>query len=252
MMLSYDEAGNGPAVILLHSTVCDRRMWDPQLPALADAGYRVIRCDLRGFGETPMPDRAYNNAQDVVDLLDALGVDRVALVGSSGGGRVALEVAARWPQRVTSLALLCTAVAGHEPSARLAAFGEREDELLEAGDAAGATELNVEVWVLPSVDDGVRERVRQMQRHAFEVQLAATEEYAPIRVEYDVADITAPTLVVSGGLDFPDFSAIAAQLAERIPDARRVDLDWAGHLPSMERPDEINALLVDFLAKASR
>src|SRR5215217_983512 len=133
MTLSYDEAGSGPTVVLLHSMVCDRRMWDPQVPVLTGAGYRVVRCDLRGFGDTPVPDKPYNNAQDVVDLLDLLGVQHAALIGSSGGGRVALEVAARWPRRVTSLALLCTAVAGHEPSTELATYGDREEVLLEAG-----------------------------------------------------------------------------------------------------------------------
>src|SRR3954451_21221394 len=102
--------------------VCDRRMWDPQMEALVGAGYRVVRCDLRGFGQTPVPDRPYDNAQDVVDLLDVLGIEHAALIASSGGGRVALEIAARRPRRVTSLALLCTAMAGHEPGPELRAF----------------------------------------------------------------------------------------------------------------------------------
>lgn len=217
------------------------------MPALASAGYRAVRCDIRGFGESPMPDKPYNNAQDVIDLLDELGIDKTALVGSSGGGRVALEVAARWPHRVTALALLCTAIAGHEPSPGLAEFGDREDALLEAGRIDAATELNVETWLGPDAGDTVRAKVREMQRHAFDVQLAVDEEPEPIRVETDPAAITAPTLLVSGAHDFADFRAIAVRLAERIPRARHVDLDRAGHLPSMERPDEINALLIDFL-----
>lgn len=247
MTLSYDEAGSGPAVVLLHSTVCDRRMWDPQMPALAAAGFRAVRCDLRGYGESPMPGGPHNNAQDVIDLLDALGIDRARLVGSSGGGRVALEVAARWPDRVERLALLCTAVNGMAPGPELAAFGDREDALLEAGDVDGATELNVQSWLGPYADDAVRDKVRMMQKHAFEVQLAATEEYEPIRFETDLAAITAPSLLVSGAHDFPDFHAIAVRLAEQLPQARHVELDWAGHLPSMERPDEINDRLIGFL-----
>lgn len=217
------------------------------MPALAGAGFQAVRSDMRGYGESPMPVRPYNNAQDVIDLLDELGIDRVALVGSSGGGRVALEIAARWPGRVTALALLCTALSGHEPGPELAAFGEREDALLEAGDIDAATDLNVESWLGPDADDAVRAKVREMQRHAFEVQLAATEEPEQIRVETDLAAITAPTLLVSGAHDFADFRAIAVGLAEQLPQARHVDLDWAGHLPNMERPDEINALLIDFL-----
>jgi 3-oxoadipate enol-lactonase len=247
MTLAYDAAGSGPAVVLLHSTVADRRMWDPQLPALTSAGYRPVRCDLRGFGQTPMPDRPHNDAQDVADLLDRLDIEQAAFVAASGGGRVALEFAARWPERVTSLMLLCTAMAGHEPSAELKAFGDREDELLEAGDIAAATDLNVETWTGPHMDAATRQKVRDMQRHAFEIQLAAAEEFAPTRVETDARAITAPCLLVSGSHDLADFHDIAAHLATRIAGARHLDLPWAGHLPSLERPEALNPIMIDFL-----
>lgn len=249
MTLSHDVAGSGPAVLLLHSTVCDRRMWDPQVPTLVGAGYQVVRCDFRGFGETPMPDRPYNNAEDVVALLDSLGIERTALIGSSGGGRVALEVAARRPERVTSLALLCTALVGHEPSAELRAFGDREDALIEAGDVAGATGLNVDAWVGPAADAAARELVRRMQRNAFDVQLAAEEEFGQIKTEPDLSAITAPTLLVSGDHDFADFRQIAVHLSTLLADARHLELPWAGHLPSLERPDEVNRVLVGFLSE---
>ncbi|TDD12064.1 alpha/beta fold hydrolase [Nonomuraea deserti] len=247
MTLTHDVAGKGPAVVLVHATACDRRMWDPQVPALVDAGYRVLRCDLRGFGRTPMPDRPYNNAQDVADLMDELGAEQAALVAASGGGRVALEFAARWPRRVTALVLLSTAWAGHEAGAELREFGRREDELIEAGDLAGATELNVRTCLGPQADDAAREKVRVMQRNAFEVQVAASEEVEPIRVETEVTEITAPCLLVSGHHDLADFRQIAARLADRLAHARHLELDWAGHLPSLERPDLVNPLLIGFL-----
>ena len=250
MIISHDVTGTGPAVVLLHSTVCDRRMWDQQVPALADAGYRVVRCDLRGFGSTPVPDGPYSNAQDVTDLLDELGIEHTALVASSGGGRVALEIAARRPERVTALALLCTALSGHEPSAELGAFGDREDALIEAGDVAGATDLNVNAWLGPDADEAAREQVREMQRNAFEVQLAATEEFGQIRAETDLTAVTAPALLVSGGHDFADFHRIAVQLSEVLPAARHLELPRAGHLPNLERPDEVNALLAGFLRES--
>jgi 3-oxoadipate enol-lactonase len=250
MTLAHDADGAGPAVLLLHSGVCDRRMWDPQWSALLDAGYRVLRADFRGFGQTPVADRSYHDAQDVRDLLDALGIDRVALVGASYGGRIALEVAARWPDRVSALALLCAGMPGHRPSAELRAFGAREDPLLEAGDIASAVELNVATWVGPEADEATRDRVRLMQRHAFEVQLAATEEFPALDLgEADLGKVSAPCLAVSGRHDLPDFREIAARLPELLPDARHLELPWAGHLPSLERPAEVTALLVDFLGE---
>ncbi|HZX37421.1 MAG TPA: alpha/beta fold hydrolase, partial [Streptomyces sp.] len=163
MTLSYDMAGQGPAVVLLHSSVCDRRMWDPQWQALADAGYQVVRCDFRGHGQTPADAGEYSDAEDVLELLDELGIERAALVASSFGGRVALEAAARRPDRVTAMALLCAGMPGHEPSSELRAFCAREDAFLDVGDVSAAVELNLDTWLGPQADERVREKVRVMQ-----------------------------------------------------------------------------------------
>ena len=247
MTLSHDVAGDGPAVVLLHSGVCDRRMWDAQWPTLIDAGYRPVRCDLRGFGGTPAPDRPHSDAEDVLELLNSLGIARAALVGSSYGGRVALEIAARWPDRVSAMTLLCSALPGHEPSAELRVLGERENALLDTGDIAGATELMVGTWLGPDADETAREAVRQMQRHAFEVQLAAAEEFEPLEAQIDLAAIVAHCLAVSGGHDVADFRQIAARLPDLLANADHVELPWAGHLPSLERPSDIADLLIAFL-----
>ncbi|BEL08877.1 alpha/beta hydrolase [Actinoplanes sichuanensis] len=249
MTLDFDVTGDGPAVLLLHSTVCDRRMWDPQVAALAAAGHRVVRLDLVGHGGTPVPTGRFDEAATVAELLDGLGINELALVGASGGGRLALEFAARQPDRVTALALLCTALRGHPGSPELEAFDEREEALLEAGDVAGAVDLNVDLWLGPEADDATRELVRTMQRHAFDVQLAAEDvAYEPVRTDPDLSRIAAPTLLVTGAHDLPDFREIALHLAGVLPRARHVELEWAGHLPSLERPEAVNELLRDFLA----
>ncbi|MET9432803.1 alpha/beta hydrolase [Streptomyces sp. NPDC006551] len=251
MTLSHDLAGEGPsAVVLLHSGVCDRRMWDAQFRALADAGHRVVRCDFRGFGESPI-DRPHTHIEDLRALLDTLGIDRAALVGSSFGGRLALEFAARHGDRVSALALLCPGVPGQEASAELRAWGKREDELIESGDLDGAVALNVDTWLGPEAGPEARERVRVMQRRAFELQLAAPEEFHPADPEVrepELAAIDVPCLVVSGAHDVADFRAVARRLATVLPAARHVELEWAGHLPALERPDETSALLTAFLA----
>lgn len=247
MTLSHDVAGDGPAVVLLHSGVCDRRMWDAQWPALVAAGYRVVRCDFRGFGRTPVTDRSYINAIDVAELLDGLGIERAALVGASYGGEVALEVSALRPDLVSALTLVCSALPGHVPSAELVDLGEREDALLEAGDIAAAVELMVDTWLGPEADDAAREAVRRMQGLAFEVQLAAPTEFESVGPEVDLAAVRAPTLALSGAHDLPDFRQIAERLPRLLPDARHVELPWAGHLPSMERPSAFTDVLVAYL-----
>jgi pimeloyl-ACP methyl ester carboxylesterase len=134
------------------------------------------------------------------------------------------------------------------PSPRLQALWEREEALLEAGDVAGATELNVATWVGPRAGDAARAKVREMQRHAFEVQLAAPPNAAMAHPDWQLDTITAPALLVSGAHDLPDFTAIATDLAGRLPSAEHVELDWAGHLPNLEDPAPVNELLLRFLA----
>lgn len=251
MILSHDSTGSGPAVLLLHAGVADSRMWAPQQASLAQQ-YRVIRCDLRGYGDTPLTSEPFDNAGDVKALLASLGERPVAIVGASAGGNVALQVASAWPDLVSHLVLLNSAFA--LPATRsLQRFARREDALLEAGDVDGATELNVATWLGPDADDDARELVRTMQRHAFEVQLSAgddvNQEAGP---EIDLGAVTAHTLIVSGGQDLDHFRAVANHLAGRIPGAKHTQLGWAGHLPNLERPAEVTALITDFLAEFPR
>jgi 3-oxoadipate enol-lactonase len=221
-------------------------MWNPQWDLLAGAGFRVIRPDFRGYGDTPVPTSAFDETRDILELLDALGIERAAIVGSSFGGRVAQEFAARWPSRVTRLLLVCPATRLLEPTEDLRAFGAAEDALLEAGDVDGAVALNVETWLGPAADESAREFVARMQRHAFEVQLAAPD-VAAIREDFDLRNVSAPTLVLSGVHDLEGMQQAARFLAERIDGAVHQRLDWAGHLPSVEDPARFNPVLMDFL-----
>ena len=260
-MIAYDVTGTGPALVLLHSTVADRRMWDPQWPVLADAGFRVVRCDFRGFGETPATMRPYSDADDVLAVLSELGARTAALAGASYGGKVALQIAARFPERVTALALICAGMPGHEPTGTLRDFWRREEALLEAGDVAGATELNVATFLGAEASEDTREQVRLMQRHAFDVQLAAEQQAGEADGEEDaggageeedvvaLSAVAAPSLIVSGARDLPDFRQIAARLAGLLPAARWAELPWAGHLPTLERPAELSELLAAFFSE---
>jgi pimeloyl-ACP methyl ester carboxylesterase len=246
--LAYDDQGSGPAAILLHSSVCDRRMWDPQWQLLLDAGYRVVRCDFRGHGETPAPTEPFNAADDVLALLDHLELPTATVIGSSYGGRVAQELAARWPSRVDTLLLLCAASRALTPTEAIQAFGRREDELLEAGDIDGATQLNVDTFVGPAASPEARAFVAEMQRRAFEIQLAA-EDVAMVDADFDLSKITARTVVVSGDFDVDYFQSVADYLAASIPGALRVALPWAGHLPSIEDPEIANPLIMTWLGR---
>lgn len=249
--LAHDDVGAGPAVVLLHSGVADRRMWRSIQPALS-SGFRVIAPDLRGFGQSPLPGGEFCDADDVAALLDVLGVPDAAVVGSSLGGRVALELATGYPDRVSSLVLLCPAYRGAARTEAAVAFSEQEAGLLEAGQLDQLVDLNVRTWLGPDATEETRAFLATMHRHAIDVQLAAEARVAaPRRRTVDVvpAEIVVPTVVVTGGLDLDHFQAVARLLVEEIPEATLVSLPWAGHLPSLERTDETAELLLGCLGR---
>jgi pimeloyl-ACP methyl ester carboxylesterase len=212
-----------------------------------------VRCDRRGWGRSPLPNASaaasYSDAGDVVALLDELAIERAALVGSSAGGFIAQQIASAWPDRVSRLVLLCADTDGVEPTAAIRSFGEREDQFLEEGAVTEAVELNVKTFIGPDATNETRELVGEMQRNAFEMQLAAGDdvprEPGPA---IDLAQAAMRAYVVSGGRDLDYFTLAAESIARRLPDARRIVLPWAGHLPNLERPNEVKALLNTVLA----
>jgi 3-oxoadipate enol-lactonase len=246
MTLYHVLAGTGPAVLLLHSTAADGRQWQAQISDLSDA-FTVVAPDLRGYGHSPLSSEPFSHAEDILQLIDSLGLDSFALVGSSGGGAIALQVASAVPERVSALVLFCAAAEGVEPTAELRAFGRKEDALLENGDVAGATELNVDMWIQPQVEETTRELFREMQSHAFQLQLTAGEDVHEREMETDLPRIACRAMIVSGGRDIRWFHDVADYLAAELSDAIRIDLPWAGHLPNLERPAETSQLIRDWV-----
>jgi pimeloyl-ACP methyl ester carboxylesterase len=228
-------------------------MWAAQIPALAER-YRVLAPDLPGYGDAPLAPGPLSNVAEVVAFLEEQGIRAAAFVGASFGGRVALEVATARPERVTELVLLCPGLRGVAPTAASDAFDEEEERLIEAGNIDGAVALNVDTWLGPDADDDARELLAAMQRRAFEVQMAADEWPEPpalVHDEVDLSGIAVPTTVVLGELDVDWLQVAARQVASGVPGATLVALDWAGHLPSMERPAEIAALVLAALGTAT-
>jgi 3-oxoadipate enol-lactonase len=240
MTIFYQVAGDGPTVLLVHAGVCDARMWARQVEDLR-TDHRVITLDLQGHGETPLtPGVKCVDAQDVLDVLDELGVESTQVVGSSYGAYVVLQAASKQPERFSRLVLMSPPADNVQPTADFRAFIDEENELMEAGDIDAATELNVRTWVGPDADDETRELVRVMQKRAFELQSAAGEVD---NEEWEVGGITAPIKLFTGAHDLQFFAACAKYLTELLPTVDHTELPWAGHLPSLERSDEMTALI---------
>src|SRR6202008_442392 len=139
-MLPHDEAGEGPALLLLHAGVADRRMWAEHLQPLARSGVHVVAVDLPGFGEAPVAPGEDAPWNDVLGTLDALEIERATLVGNSFGGAVALRVAAVAPERVTGIVLVSPPVPGIEVSPELHAAWAAEEDAIETGDLDAVVE----------------------------------------------------------------------------------------------------------------
>jgi 3-oxoadipate enol-lactonase len=254
--LHHEVEGSGPIVVFVHEAIVDSRVWDPQWSSFE--AYRRIRFDLRGFGRTPVGSLPLTHAQDVAELLDGLGVSGAALIGGSMGGRVALELAIGRPDLIGALVLVDTGLPGIDWSEAVQAYGQAEDEAVTRGDLDEATELNLRMWVdglgrePADVDPGVREAVREMQRHALELQAPFWAELDEERLVEDVSgrldEVRVPTLVVVGEEDVIDIHAVGERLAREIPDARFATIPRTAHVPHLERPADFDALVLDFLA----
>jgi 3-oxoadipate enol-lactonase len=259
--IAYEVHGAGPALTLIHEGIADRRMWRETLPALM-GDFTVVTYDQRGFGDSSLPSGPATYVDDLRALLDHVGVDRTRLVGASLGGRVALELALLQPERVDGLVLAAAGLADWDWSDEVKRFGEEEEEAYESGDLDRAVELNLKLWVdgprrdSDAVDPAMRAFVGEMQRRAFEIPVPDPPPTAPPPLEPParerLGDIAIPTLVVVGDEDVEDIKQIADVLAERIPGARKVTLPDTAHMIPLERPQEFNRVLLDFLHTGSR
>ena len=233
-------------VLLLHPGIGDSRSWASQVEALSEAGHRPIAPDLPGYGTEPLRASRLSYVEHVATLLDG----PAAVVGCSLGGRIALELTVERPELVERLVLVNAALPGWKWSQEVQAANQAEDAALDRGDLAAAAATNL-IWLGPNASSDVRDLVLEMVTRSFELQLPVYEEVEAVPVEPPVderlGEIRVPTLVVVGGDDVPDMAEIAQLLVAGIPDARSATIEGSGHVPSLERPEELNRLLLDFL-----
>jgi pimeloyl-ACP methyl ester carboxylesterase len=234
-------------VLLLHAGIADSRMWAAQVEALEANGHRVLAPDLPGFGTTPLEPGELDNVGFAADAL----AGSAAVVGCSFGGRVALELAGSRPELVERLVLVGSGLADWDWSeAALAGFAE-EEAALERGDNAGAAAAQARMWLADDASPQARALTEEMTLRSYELQLPLEGQVTAVWPKPPVRDrlgeLRLPTLVIVGSEDVPDIRAIAELLAGSIPGARLEEIAGAGHLPSLERPDELNRLLLDFL-----
>ena len=228
----------------MHSGVTDSGEWDAVRPLLARE-HDVVTPDLPGFGSEPERAGEFSLGDYVLGTFDGAA----ALVGTSFGGRAVLEAALAAPERVTKLVLIGANVFGWSEDVQRVQQGE--ESLFDAGRFDDAAELMARSWLAgpqreqSDVDAGLYARVCAMVKRSYELQ--AGGEGSLKRVEIDPSRIATPTLVVRGALDWPDVATAAERFVRELPDAREEVVAGCAHLPTMERPDEVARLILEFL-----
>ncbi len=249
----YEEAGEGPALVLISGLGGHAGLWSLQLPALA-RGRRVITFDNRGAGRTSAPDKPYSiagMADDAAQLLERLGVEQASVAGYDMGSAIALELAATHPDRVASLALIGTAA---RPDGR-------QRLVIEGWVAARHSSLSREQtfaltapWLYTST------LLEDQQRHPQAVESGANDPYpaqdhayarqAQAFLAYDatarLAAVDQPALVLAGEEDILVAPASASALAEALPNGTLRELP-GGHAGLVEHPQAYAAALREFL-----
>jgi len=234
-------------VLLLHAGIADRRMWAPQVEALEAAGHQVSAPDLPGFGDAALVPPTVDYVAFAAGLLEG----PAAVVGCSFGGRVALELACARPNLVERLVLVAPGLGSTEWSDESRAGFAEEEALIERGDLRGAAEQQARMWLAADASDDVRELTTAMTVRSYEQQLPSEGEvraaWPDPSAESRLGKLDVTTLLVVGDADRRELLTLAERLAEELPDARLETIEGAGHLPSIERPGELNRLLLDFL-----
>jgi len=254
MLLAFTEQGSGPVVVLLHGFPLSRVMWAGQLGTLSES-YRIVAPDLRGHGESPAPDATYTMEQmadDVVELLDGLGVAEPVVVGGlSMGGYVALAMAFKHPDRVRALMLIDTKAAADSPEA-----ARKREETAQATLKAGNS-----VEVVASMIPRLFAKATLEQRPEIVAPLKADMEKTsasgvagalrgmairPDRRD-QLSEIAAPTLVIVGEEDAIAPPDEARAMVEALPNGRLKIIPDAGHLAPYENPEAVDQAILEFL-----
>lgn len=262
--LAWESAGEGPGVVFLHPGLWDSRVWDEQFGVFSRT-YRVLRYDLRGYGSSsrPEPGRPYSHVADLAAVMDAAGVDRAAMIGNSMGGRVAIDFALTYPDRVAALILAAPALGGFEGTQREneiweAWSDERESMIADAvaaeidGDYERAQDRRLQcLWAPLGMKDEAGRKIRQLafdNIHELTMDESGERELDPPAAER-LDEIHAPTLVLPADHDPPWHERMCEVLAEKIRGARVVRIPETDHVIPLRRPDEFNSVVMAFLGE---
>jgi pimeloyl-ACP methyl ester carboxylesterase len=251
IVMNYEVAGQGECLALVHGAGDSLHMWYEQVPVLSRR-FRVLTYDVRGFGETELPESDVGLevlAEDLHQLLRALAVDRAFVLGYSMGGRIALQLAIDHPDLVRALILANSAVGATPPAPEAVERRKNLFALLDRGDM----EAVAEQMTAASFSPGLKERDPvQFQRYKAIKLGSDPRRFARVwgalatAPPPDIGRLSCPVLIIAGEWDsfLPLAAARAAHAA--IPNSR-LEVLPAGHAAAIEAPAAFNRIVEDFL-----
>ena len=257
--LYYEMDGKGPNLVLIHAGCADHRMWDEQFSTFTHH-YHVVRYDMRGYGKSTINTGTFSNRDDLHDLLEALDIQQAHFVACSMGSFAVTDFALEHPEKVKSLVLVSPALSGYQYEGQPPQSVIDMIDARKAGSLEHAAELQAQIWA-----DGpkrnsnqsnmeVHKLVRQMSLDSLTLQADIIRETAflieeplnPPAIE-QLEQINVPTLIIVGDLDDDSELAIAEVLTTQINDAQKAIIHGTAHLPNMEKPEEFNQIVHEFL-----
>lgn len=255
--LYYEIAGDGHPLVFVHAGIADSRMWDGQFNALSDQ-YKVIRYDLRGFGKSAPVAGTVVHYEDLHALLSHLGIESAYLVGCSIGATTVFDFAVAYPHMVDALIAVNGVPNGYQWPEDWYIPPQWDDyaAAVKAGDLERASELEVQIWIdgahrgPDDVDAAIRDKVRDMNLIALQNQAAVESEtsYLEPPAAQGLDRLQCPILFIGSDLDEPDTYNAVRDMAQQIAGARLIVMENTTHLPGMERPQEFNRHIREFLA----
>jgi pimeloyl-ACP methyl ester carboxylesterase len=254
-MLKYAERGSGLPVVLIHGFPLCRKMWQPQMSALADSGCRVLCPDLPGFGESaPLqePVSMSDYAEAVIGLLDALGIEKAVIGGMSMGGYVLLNLVERYPERLLGAMFLVTRAAaddaaGKEKRTLLAAEVKGGNRLIVPDTFAGVLFASDTPQKKPQLVALVRQWMESTSAEGTAAGLLAMRDRDDSVAR--LANYALPALVIGAEQDLAVPLDHSRVLADGLPHAELKIISGAGHMANLEQPELFNAALLEFLRR---
>jgi pimeloyl-ACP methyl ester carboxylesterase len=245
--LAIEEKGQGPSVVFIHGFALDRRMWYPQIKYFSTV-FHCVTYDLRGFGESPVPFGSYNHTDDLLNVLKTLKLDRIHLVGLSLGANIALSFAAQNADRVISLTLASSGLAGHD-------WGKEErpptatDCVARHQGVEAARTFWLEHPLFASLENNPSAKAEvfrevldysgwHWQKDGRQARMTPT---GPLE------KVVVPTLVISGKQDLKGYRNISRKIAATLPNAKFQQIQNAGHMCNLEDANAFNTALSGIL-----